>query len=174
MLQIGRISYRFKVQEERAVGPSTSYKPGPSAAYNVCTERSREQNEQVYEQHAYESQEGRTQGPQGSGHNGIMVQTGACAFTKSQYDQIVQLLNQTQLNTNTSAGPSVNAAGKAFLVPKILKQWIIDTGSTNHMVSDKDMLSKESIRENTDSKGVQLPNGDVAQITHIGSSSISN
>ncbi|XP_055811785.1 uncharacterized protein LOC129881690 [Solanum dulcamara] len=56
--------------------------------------------------------EDHSQGPQGSGHNGIMVQTGACAFTQSQYDQIVQLLNQTQLNTNTSAGPSVNVAGK--------------------------------------------------------------
>ncbi|MCD7447091.1 hypothetical protein HAX54_023120, partial [Datura stramonium] len=65
-----------------------------------------------------------------------------CIFTQSHYDQIVKLLSQAQTSTNAIPGSSTNAAGsgesgisssKALLVAKILRQWIIDTGATNHM-----------------------------------------
>lgn len=42
------------------------------------------------------------------------------------------------------------------------------------MVSDISMLNKASLLKSTNSKNVQLPNGDVSQVTHIGSSTISD
>lgn len=48
------------------------------------------------------------------------------------------------------------------------KQWIIDTGATNHMVSSLDMLN--DIKTVSSIKGREvLPNGDITMVTHIGS-----
>uniref|UniRef100_M1ANP4 Integrase core domain containing protein n=1 Tax=Solanum tuberosum TaxID=4113 RepID=M1ANP4_SOLTU len=51
---------------------------------------------------------------------------------------------------------------------KNIQEWIIDTGATNHMVADVNLLDKLAIV----SRGVYLPNGVVAQVTHPGSSSV--
>lgn len=92
-----------------------------------------------------------------------ITQTGVCAFTQSQYDQIVEMLNQNhQHSTNSNTGSLVNVEGtetgitssKAMLVPKILRDWNIDTGATNHMVSDISMLNKASLPKSTNTKYV--------------------
>ncbi|XP_060210811.1 uncharacterized protein LOC132637791 [Lycium barbarum] len=83
-------------------------------------------------------------------------------FTLEQYEEIKQMLN------NSTPAASVNVAHAAGT------EWIIDTGATNHMVSDINLLNKSSITENSISKPVYLPNGDITQVTHTGASSISS
>lgn len=50
---------------------------------------------------------------------------------------------------------------------------IIDIGVINHIVSDISIHNSASIRKLTDKISFQLPNGENAQVTHIGSSYIS-
>ncbi|KAH0695902.1 hypothetical protein KY289_013384 [Solanum tuberosum] len=70
-------------------------------------------------------------------------------FTPNQYNQILQMLNKS--NTNDS---SANMA---------------DSGATNHMVSSKTLLNRDS----TVNPGkVQIATGDSATITHSGSSQL--
>lgn len=45
---------------------------------------------------------------------------------------------------------------------------IIDTGATNHIVSDVNILDKQTITKNSNSKKVFLPNGDIYLVTHSG------
>jgi len=95
---------------------------------------------------------------------------GLYLFTKEQYGQIVSLLKNMSDNSN-AANSSANLAGmsqsSAYSVTNI-QEWIIDTGATNHMVADVNLLDKPVIV----SRGVYLPNGVVAQVTHAGSSSV--
>nr|XP_016467178.1 PREDICTED: uncharacterized protein LOC107789823 [Nicotiana tabacum] len=76
----------------------------------------------------------------------------------------------------TSDNYEANLTGtpKALLVSDEPYEWIIDTGATNHMVYDIDMLNKSSITEIEKPKKVFLPNGDITQVTHIGASSLSD
>ncbi|XP_019244427.1 PREDICTED: uncharacterized protein LOC109224294 [Nicotiana attenuata] len=96
------------------------------------------------------------------------------AFTKDQYEQILQILNKTNLEGNNN-NSSANVAGMstALLVSNCPKAWIIDIGAINYMVSDINMLNQESIVENTNPKRVCLPNGEISNVTHTGTSSIS-
>ncbi|MCD7469162.1 hypothetical protein HAX54_008006, partial [Datura stramonium] len=87
-------------KKKGGAGNLNDYKSG-SAAYNVHIERSRDVSDQSYEQ----------EGASNSGNNMVHIQPGACVFTQSQYDQIVKLLNQTQLNSG--AGCSANIASNA-------------------------------------------------------------
>ncbi|XP_070006881.1 uncharacterized protein LOC142162177 [Nicotiana tabacum] len=90
-------------------------------------------NERQYDQLANYSQ----------GMEAITNQLGNFAFTKEQYDQIVQLLKGTS-TTTTNMDSAANATGtdKAFLVSNGSQEWIIDTGATNHMD-----LFTEKVRE---------------------------
>ncbi|MCD9644225.1 hypothetical protein HAX54_032373, partial [Datura stramonium] len=74
---------------------------GSSTAYNVVIEKGT--SEQMNDQEATIQNSGNT--------TTQLIQSGACVFTQSQYDHIVQLLNQAQLNTN--AGCSTNIASYA-------------------------------------------------------------
>lgn len=78
-------------------------------------------------------------------------------------------------NTLDTAGKS-NETGKnsTCLVACNNKDWIIDRGAINHMVSNVDMLDKESVTASVQPKKVYLPNGDVSLVTHTDQSSISN
>nr|XP_016468536.1 PREDICTED: uncharacterized protein LOC107791056 [Nicotiana tabacum] len=97
-------------------------------------------------------------------------QLGACTFTKEQYDQIVQLLHKVSPST-----ASANTTGKSsiFLVSDSKPDWIIDTGATNHMVTDINLINKYSISEPIVPKKVFLPNRDITHVAYIGTSSIS-
>ena len=51
---------------------------------------------------------------------------------------------------------------------KYLHEWIIDIGATNHMVADINLLDMPAVV----SRGIYLPNGAVAKVTHADSSNI--
>ncbi|KAG5596972.1 hypothetical protein H5410_038204 [Solanum commersonii] len=55
--------------------------------------------------------------------------------------------------------PSLNACRK---------EWIIDTGASNHMISHKEMLNTANKRIVIEDKKVYLPNGDTVDVSHIG------
>ncbi|XP_019256865.1 PREDICTED: uncharacterized protein LOC109235265 [Nicotiana attenuata] len=71
--------------------------------------------------------------------------------------------------------PSANAAGIpcALLASNSLQDWIIDTGATNPMVADLELLNKASLVQTGQPKKVYLPNGETTQVTHIRTSTIS-
>nr|XP_016470822.1 PREDICTED: uncharacterized protein LOC107793056 [Nicotiana tabacum] len=100
---------------------------------------------------------------------------GNYTFTKEQYDHIVQLLSKDN-SISASATPSANAAGipYALLTSDSLQEWIIDTGATNHMVADLELLNKVSLVQTSQPKKVHLPNGETTQVTHIGTSTLSD
>ncbi|XP_075092381.1 uncharacterized protein LOC142172615 [Nicotiana tabacum] len=109
---------------------------------------------------------------------------GNCTFTKEQYDHIVQLLNKDNSSVatpsandvSTATTPSANAAGIpcALLASNNLQEWIIDIGATNHMVVDIELLNKVSLMQTNQSKKVHLPNGETTQVTHIGTSTLTD
>nr|XP_009798318.1 PREDICTED: uncharacterized protein LOC104244565 [Nicotiana sylvestris]XP_016460825.1 PREDICTED: uncharacterized protein LOC107784245 [Nicotiana tabacum] len=116
--------------------------------------------------------------------NGKYTLDGNCTFTKEQYDHIVQLLNKDNLSVaipsanvaSTTATPSANAVGIpcALLASNNLQEWIIDIGATNHMVADIELLNKVSLMQTNQLKKVHLPNGETTQVTHIGTSTLTD
>ncbi|XP_019248396.1 PREDICTED: uncharacterized protein LOC109227652 [Nicotiana attenuata] len=72
-----------------------------------------------------------------------------CTFSRDQYEQILQLLNKagSSQTSNTVSTPAANTTGIscALLASNNLQDWIIDTGATNHMVADLNMLNKSTI-----------------------------
>ncbi|XP_075095171.1 uncharacterized protein LOC142173476 [Nicotiana tabacum] len=87
----------------------------------------------------------------------------------------VKLLKTTRYKVHASSAASqvqgaANAKSSseggttiAFLAYSNPHEWIIDTGATNHMVSDINLLTKTSSTAPTNPKKVLLPNGDVTQ-----------
>lgn len=70
-------------------------------------------------------------------------------FTKNQYSLILRMLNQNEDCTNISESAShrvqANSTGKSLLVSEHSETWIIETGATNHMTYNIEMLDKESV-----------------------------
>lgn len=97
----------------------------------------------------------------------------SCTFTKDQYDQILRMLQQGSTNMTGDETNAANCAGKALFVFEDSEIWIIDTGSTNQMVSRLDMLLKDSIVQCKEPKKVFLPNGEVSKSTYVGSCGLS-
>lgn len=63
-------------------------------------------------------------------------------FTKEQYNQILALLKgegSVSVKPDVAASASLTDNHEAFLVKKV-QEWIIDTGATNHMVVDVELL----------------------------------
>jgi len=52
--------------------------------------------------------------------------------------------------------------------------WIVDSGATNHMVSQMNMFIKGSVSELQIPKIVSLPNGGTTQVTHVGSCALTD
>ncbi|KAF3614676.1 hypothetical protein FXO38_35522 [Capsicum annuum] len=98
-------------------------------------------------------------------------QMGTTAFTKEQYDQILKMINKNSgANTSTETTNAANAGISVFLASYKSRNWIIDTGATNHMVGKLDLLVNESITKIDKPRRVYLPNGDLTEVTHMGSS----
>jgi len=59
-----------------------------------------------------------------------------------------------QQKSNVSSASVCNTANtsKTFFVSEANKVWIIDTGATNHMVSNLDMMVKGSVSQLLESK----------------------
>ncbi|KAH0692321.1 hypothetical protein KY285_019418 [Solanum tuberosum] len=91
-----------------------------------------------------------------------------CTFKKDQYDHILKgFQHKTDIALlDCNATPT---AGKSLHVLRINRVWIVDTGATNHMVSDLDMFIKGIVSKLEVPKVVYLPNGDSTQVTHVGS-----
>ena len=71
--------------------------------------------------------------------------------------------------TDCSTIHAAHTAGKTFFVYENSEVWIVDTGATNHMVSQLDMFIRGSMIKLEVSKSVYLPNGNTTQVTHVGS-----
>nr|XP_009789524.1 PREDICTED: uncharacterized protein LOC104237134 isoform X1 [Nicotiana sylvestris] len=82
-------------------------------------------------------------------------------FTTEQYNQILTLLNKSQVSE-----ASANMAGKNLSDNLNVLRWIVDTGATNHMINDESAL-KNGVSVGNSGK-VQLPNGESASITQVG------
>ncbi|XP_075086199.1 uncharacterized protein LOC142168922 [Nicotiana tabacum] len=93
-------------------------------------------------------------------------------FTKDQYDQIMYILNNS--TSTSSAQANVAGTSTALLASTSPQEWIIDTGATNHMVLDANLLTKPSIVTPSNPRTVLLPNGDVTPVTYTGDKNISD
>lgn len=80
------------------------------------------------------------------------------------------------INKENLPESSANMVGsiKAFFAYAYSDEWIIDTGATNHMISDLKLLKNRMEVGQNDSKRVHLPNGGVSHVTHIGSCNMMN
>nr|XP_016479842.1 PREDICTED: uncharacterized protein LOC107801087 [Nicotiana tabacum] len=115
----------------------------------------------------------------GQGLEEVATQLRNFTFSKDQYDQIVQLLNKgvasTSINNEDSAANTTGTdTNTTLLISNGSQDWIIDTGATNHMVSDTSLLSESTIIQTVNPKKVLLPNEDVSLVTHTGAISISD
>ncbi|OIT38197.1 hypothetical protein A4A49_02020 [Nicotiana attenuata] len=94
-------------------------------------------------------------------------------FTQEKYTQLLHLLQKNTVgDTNVSANMAdnydacANMAGNYTCIDTKSSKWIVDTGATNHMTGDKDLLNNNM---STDNAGqVQLPTGDSTAVTHVG------
>ncbi|XP_075096561.1 uncharacterized protein LOC142174629 [Nicotiana tabacum] len=164
--------FKFKKKGPVSYNSGTRGTGGPSA-YNVLAEILHHQPKvnsiETYLQ-ASQMTNGQNMGHTDNSHS--MPQIGA--FTKDQYEQILQILNKTNTEgNNNNSTANIASMSTALLVSNCPKEWIIDTGATNHMVSDINMLNQDPIVENTNPKRVCLPNCEISNVTHTGASSIS-
>ncbi|KAG5615765.1 hypothetical protein H5410_015589 [Solanum commersonii] len=121
---------------------------------------------------------------------------GPSNYTQTQYNQMAQYIDnpnhyeqfqritnrekvgEPSANMNSMGGnafasilPTTDSAGNAStpFMPRSEKNWIIDTGVSNHMISYKDITnSKEAINVIVNAKKVQLPNGGIVNVSQIG------
>lgn len=91
-------------------------------------------------------------------------------FTPNQYNQILQMLNKSNTNESSANMTGIFAGTSSCNdVVRCCFNWIVDSGATNHMVSSKTLLNRDS----TVNPGkVQIATGDSATITHSGSSQL--
>lgn len=100
-------------------------------------------------------------GQQGQGY--VVAPT----FSQSQFNQILQLLSKATLTENA---PSVHMEGNLAFGHESFVKWIIDTGATNPMTSDKSLNNVVPV---ADQGKVQLPNGDSTLVSHVGDCQLS-
>lgn len=88
--------------------------------------------------------------------------------TKDQYDDILKrYLHKKEPDYKITLAAQI--AHKTFYVFANDSVWTIDTGATNHMISNLDMFIKDYVTKLEIPKIVYLPNGDTTQVTHVGS-----
>ncbi|KAG8482872.1 hypothetical protein CXB51_023953 [Gossypium anomalum] len=91
----------------------------------------------------------------------------APVFTQAQYQQILSLLNK-----ESSVAPTASLAETSLAGMVLPCEWILDTGATNHMLSDFHCL-ESAVSCASLSSCVRLPTGSSSPITHTGSCTIS-
>ncbi|XP_075084737.1 uncharacterized protein LOC107819354 [Nicotiana tabacum] len=92
--------------------------------------------------------------------------------TPDQYNKILQKINNKKSFFSESSAhmagtsfPSVHMAGTSYYIPTKESSWIMDTGATNHMISNNQLLLNGI--EIGSSGQVQMPTGETARITHV-------
>lgn len=72
------------------------------------------------------------------------MQGGAYPFTKYQYEEIISLLKN---KPDTALAATTTGMSTTLLASNSTQECIIDTGATNHMLSDNSMLDPTTIKE---------------------------
>ncbi|KAH0776707.1 hypothetical protein KY290_008118 [Solanum tuberosum] len=112
-------------------------------------------------------------------HKGMIV-------LHEQYNQILQMLGQSNMQGGSETAASTSRFGAnivqdnyssagnetALTVSPVHTGWIIDSGATNHMTPNSDILTHKHQLPSDKPRIVQLPNGETTQITHIGSCNV--
>ncbi|KAF8391504.1 hypothetical protein HHK36_023809 [Tetracentron sinense] len=90
------------------------------------------------------------------------VSSAAPTFTPDQYRQLLSLLNKG------TPQPEAHLAGNhsCCSTSSPSQSWVIDTGATNHMAHS--FSSLHSFTAPTHPSSVNLPNGNLANVTHVG------
>lgn len=91
-------------------------------------------------------------------------------FSQDECKQILQMLNRNKTSMANQVGNPSNheeLAGKAFslIYNGKTNTWILDSGATDHMVCNPNLLTQSKRVENYT---VELPDGSLASVTHIG------
>nr|XP_016478542.1 PREDICTED: uncharacterized protein LOC107799917 [Nicotiana tabacum] len=105
-------------------------------------------------------------------------------FTAEQYDQILKMMQKDNIHESTVNaanatginGPPVlsNAVSVSHSTDSKAKgdKWIVNTGATDHMVSNSEMISKPQENSKSIGRKVHFPNGDNLAISCVGSSEL--
>uniref|UniRef100_A0A3Q7IS00 Reverse transcriptase Ty1/copia-type domain-containing protein n=1 Tax=Solanum lycopersicum TaxID=4081 RepID=A0A3Q7IS00_SOLLC len=98
---------------------------------------------------------------------------GVSLFTPEQYSQILQMLNKGKDIVSTTANvATTSTAGMitAFMSDVVNRNWIIDTGASNHMVHNASLMTQYRNLDDKSNMHVNLPTGSQTSISHIGES----
>ncbi|XP_055826987.1 uncharacterized protein LOC129895311 [Solanum dulcamara] len=95
-------------------------------------------------------------------------------FTQDQYHHILQMLARRGENGREHSAKAATAGSAlSVLVSKYVdKSWIVDTGETNHMISNTELLNNFHTVSPSKRRQVMLPTGNVVSVSHIGSINI--
>lgn len=108
--------------------------------------------------------------PSASSSNNMMLPP---TFTQEQYNRICQMLKQDDFKTSNTASDNMTGNSRSLDVINDSEEWIIDTGATNHMTSNIELLNKHSIIKTKVSRKIFLPNGEISEVQHTGTTDIS-
>ncbi|KAH0642380.1 hypothetical protein KY285_033241 [Solanum tuberosum] len=88
-------------------------------------------------------------------------------FTQDQYEQLMKLINKD----NVTDGKNVTGILHSFLVKHNIDyvKWIIDSGATNHMTYNKNLLSDTRRLDDRCPRKVYLLDGNAIEVSCIGS-----
>ncbi|XP_015167795.1 uncharacterized protein [Solanum tuberosum] len=88
-------------------------------------------------------------------------------FTQDQYEQLIKLINKD----NVIDGKNVIGILHSFLAKHNIDyvKWIVDSGATNHMTYNKNLLSDIRRLDDRCPRKVYLPDGNATEVSCIGS-----
>ncbi|XP_075083281.1 uncharacterized protein LOC107815911 [Nicotiana tabacum] len=94
-------------------------------------------------------------------------------FIQEQYRQIIQLLGkESEGNNSTITTPLPAGMTSCVVTPEVLAKWIVDSGASSYMVHSLGLLVNPKRLNNGKNGTVQLPTGNAASLSHIGSTYI--
>jgi len=62
----------------------------------------------------------------------------------------------------------------ALVSQYVHKEWIIDTGASNHMTSQLGLLDRIKVVPKSEMRQVNLPTGDVVSMSHVGTTKVNS
>ncbi|XP_075082933.1 uncharacterized protein LOC142166938 [Nicotiana tabacum] len=90
--------------------------------------------------------------------------------TRNAFGQFTGSIDTVNQSMGQNMSNQLNMQGTS----KYFKDWIIDTGATNHMVADMYLLDKSTIVQTQYPKRVFMPNGGVTHVTHTKASTLAS
>lgn len=102
--------------------------------------------------------------------NNVQADVSSAGLTKQQLNQLLSLLPSTAgRSSDTDEEIDYNFSGMVTshcLNAAVSDKWIVDSGATNHMTSSLELL--QNVRKVVDNSVINLPTGEVAEISHTG------